>query len=283
MPIGVGDTRITGKERDAESGLDFFLARHYSGAQGRFTSPDAPLLDQNPGDPQSWNLYSYVRNNPLIFTDPTGNDCVYVNSAGNGIDSINNQNTSKDCGKTGGYWVDGTVTNARFAHGSLVLTGTTNGQDKTSASYGLGPDPGLSALQKGALMAEPGVKLAAATTALVMSGAAAGVVYSAVAGGTALTSLAIASTPLLPAVPSAIEKLQRIGVSLQQAAQIVSSPGSQKLIDTANGNNINVIQQVGDKLVRITLDPTGQRIISAGYVQGRNVANSISSGRFIPK
>lgn len=53
-------------------GLDYFGARYYSGATGRFTSPDAPLLDQHPEDPQSWNLYSYVRNNPLRFTDPTG-------------------------------------------------------------------------------------------------------------------------------------------------------------------------------------------------------------------
>ncbi|WP_031497855.1 RHS repeat-associated core domain-containing protein [Bryobacter aggregatus] len=145
----------SGKERDAETGLDFFGARYMSSAMGRFTSPDVPLLDQQPGDPQSWNLYSYVRNNPLIFTDPTGNDCVYVNSGGNGVDSINNQNTSQDCGKTGGYWVDGTVTQARFAHGSLILTGTTDGANRTSASYGLGSDPGLMALQRAGQIASP--------------------------------------------------------------------------------------------------------------------------------
>ncbi|MFN7543641.1 MAG: RHS repeat domain-containing protein [Acidobacteriota bacterium] len=63
---------FTGKERDAETGLDYFEARYFSGAQGRFTSPDEPLLDQSPYDPQSWNLYAYVRNNPLRYTDPTG-------------------------------------------------------------------------------------------------------------------------------------------------------------------------------------------------------------------
>jgi RHS repeat-associated protein len=68
--------KFTGKERDAESGLDWFKARYFSGAQGRFTSPDAPFNDQDPSDPQSWNLYSYVRNNPLRFTDPTGQACV---------------------------------------------------------------------------------------------------------------------------------------------------------------------------------------------------------------
>jgi RHS repeat-associated protein len=69
-------TRSTGKERDQETGLDNFGARYYSGAQGRFTGPDQPLIDQNPVDPQSWNLYSYGRNNPLRFTDPTGRACI---------------------------------------------------------------------------------------------------------------------------------------------------------------------------------------------------------------
>ncbi|WP_228486486.1 RHS repeat-associated core domain-containing protein [Paludibaculum fermentans] len=62
----------TGKERDAETGLDYFGARYFSGAQGRFTSPDAPFADQDPADPQSWNLYTYARNNPLVFVDPSG-------------------------------------------------------------------------------------------------------------------------------------------------------------------------------------------------------------------
>jgi RHS repeat-associated protein len=43
----------TGKERDAETGLDYFGARYFSGAQGRFSSPDEPLVDQSPDDPQS--------------------------------------------------------------------------------------------------------------------------------------------------------------------------------------------------------------------------------------
>lgn len=66
---------FTGKERDTESGLDYFGARYYGSSMGRFTSPDDGS-DQTPSDPQSWNLYSYVRNNPLKNTDPTGNACV---------------------------------------------------------------------------------------------------------------------------------------------------------------------------------------------------------------
>jgi RHS repeat-associated protein len=72
--------KFTGKERDSESGLDDFEARYYSSALGRFTIPDwaasataVPYADF--GDPQSLNLYSYVRNNPLLKTDPDGHDC----------------------------------------------------------------------------------------------------------------------------------------------------------------------------------------------------------------
>ena len=64
--------KFTLKERDNETGLDYFGARYYSSTQGRFTSSDQPFMDQEEGDPQSWNLYAYVRNNPLKFIDPTG-------------------------------------------------------------------------------------------------------------------------------------------------------------------------------------------------------------------
>ena len=64
--------KFTGKERDNESGLDYFGARYFSGAGGRFTSADAPFADQFASDPQSWNLYTYTRNNPLARVDPHG-------------------------------------------------------------------------------------------------------------------------------------------------------------------------------------------------------------------
>ena len=73
--------KFTGKERDAESGLDYFGFRHYAPSLGRFMKPDEPFADQDEANPQSWNLYSYVRNNPLRYIDPTGNACV---SDGNG-------------------------------------------------------------------------------------------------------------------------------------------------------------------------------------------------------
>jgi RHS repeat-associated protein len=64
--------KFTGQERDNESGLDFFQARYFAGAQGRFASPDPGNAGANPADPQSWNGYAYVSNNPLGYTDPSG-------------------------------------------------------------------------------------------------------------------------------------------------------------------------------------------------------------------
>jgi RHS repeat-associated protein len=65
--------KFTGKERDAETGLDYFGARYYSGAQGRFTSADPVMMaPERLRDPQQLNLYVYARNNPLKYIDPTG-------------------------------------------------------------------------------------------------------------------------------------------------------------------------------------------------------------------
>jgi RHS repeat-associated protein len=79
MPVclrqnGIG-SRSCSKERDVETGLDYFLARYYSGAQGRFTSPDwsekpSPIPYVVLTDPQTLNLYAYVPNNPLAKIDP---------------------------------------------------------------------------------------------------------------------------------------------------------------------------------------------------------------------
>jgi RHS repeat-associated protein len=66
--------QLTSKERDIDTGLDYFLARYYSPSQGRFTSVDPEnyqaMLDI--GDPQSWNGYAYVNNNPLVRIDSDG-------------------------------------------------------------------------------------------------------------------------------------------------------------------------------------------------------------------
>jgi len=90
-------SRSTGKERDAESGNDYFEARYYSSSMGRFMSPDwsakeEPVPYANLNEPQSLNLYAYAGNNPLTRADADGhfweemknlwNWGHYVNNAG---------------------------------------------------------------------------------------------------------------------------------------------------------------------------------------------------------
>jgi RHS repeat-associated protein len=66
---------FTGKEYEADVGLYDFGARIYDAGIGRFLSPDPEPLS-NPGyglgDPQRLNPYSYVRNSPTVYVDPTG-------------------------------------------------------------------------------------------------------------------------------------------------------------------------------------------------------------------
>jgi RHS repeat-associated protein len=87
--------KFTGKERDLETGgsatqgLDYFGARYFSSAQGRFTSPDpVGIITQKLFDPQQWNMYSYVRNNPLRLLDPTGE---YVANCGDDVKNCDKQ------------------------------------------------------------------------------------------------------------------------------------------------------------------------------------------------
>jgi RHS repeat-associated protein len=68
--------RFTQKERDQESGLHYFEARYLTGPLARFLSVDPMYAntESSTDDPQALNLYAYVRNNPLQYTDPTGLD-----------------------------------------------------------------------------------------------------------------------------------------------------------------------------------------------------------------
>jgi len=86
---------FTGKERDTESGLDYFGARYYASNMGRFQSPDwaasaEPVPYAKLVDPQSLNLYAYLRNNPLSGVDIDGHqiDCSGTNAADAGCQAI---------------------------------------------------------------------------------------------------------------------------------------------------------------------------------------------------
>ena len=124
--------KFTGKERDAESGLDDFGARYSSSSMGRFVSPDpAGMFAVNLRFPQTLNRYSYVMGNPLTMIDPLGLDCVYLNNQGNGVEWIDQNSNFGECGTHGGYWVEGTLTGIQIdsESGHVMLWGTTTGLD----------------------------------------------------------------------------------------------------------------------------------------------------------
>jgi RHS repeat-associated protein len=71
------DKLFTGQRLDA-TGLYYYNARYYDATMGRFISPDTVI--QSMANPQCFNRYSYCSNNPLKFTDPTGNWPHWVNN-----------------------------------------------------------------------------------------------------------------------------------------------------------------------------------------------------------
>ena len=82
--------KFTGKEGDAETGLDYFGARYMSAVQGRFMTPDwnvrpEPVPYSDLSNPQSLNLYVYAGNNPLNAIDEDGHLWGWVEKLGNAL------------------------------------------------------------------------------------------------------------------------------------------------------------------------------------------------------
>ena len=72
--------RFTGQILDAESGLYYYNARYYDPELGRFIQADDIIPDFS--NPQCYNRYSYVMNNPLRYTDPSGHEDVPTGASG---------------------------------------------------------------------------------------------------------------------------------------------------------------------------------------------------------
>jgi len=139
----------TGKERDAESGNDYFGARYYASSMGRFMSPDpSQLYYSDQTNPQSFNLYSYAQNNPLINTDPSGEECVWDDGSYDAADDKDTGSADK-CSGQGGTWIDPNLfENALLTNGknANIQYGSWSGQaNSTIASSWLGASSTTSA------------------------------------------------------------------------------------------------------------------------------------------
>lgn len=97
--------KFTGYPRDSESNLDYATFRHYSSRQGRLMQPDPYNLGAVTANPQSWNGYAYVMNNPLRGIDPLGLNCVWDDGSYDASDDPVT-GTMSGCTSQGGTWFD---------------------------------------------------------------------------------------------------------------------------------------------------------------------------------
>ena len=143
---GIGNNyKFTGKERDSETGVDYFGARYYSSSMGRFLSADpSGLYYANPTNPQSLNLYPYSRNNPLINIDPTGLDCIYINNDTGQMEGFNTgdcDNSTEDRANSG-YYVDDHVNEITFDQQGQVTGYSADNSDGMFDSFPGSMNPG---------------------------------------------------------------------------------------------------------------------------------------------
>ena len=109
--------KFTGKERDSETGLDYFGARYYGSNMGRFLSPDwsadpSPVPYADLSNPQTLNLYQYVGNNPLATADADGH-CWPPSACADALDSYVQT-----------FRQDGLAANSMTSSSSLVFLNT---------------------------------------------------------------------------------------------------------------------------------------------------------------
>lgn len=178
LPFGDGQScsgnettpnHFTGKERDTESGLGYFGARFFNSNQGRWLSADwnpepeaIPYSDLN--NPQSLNLYGYVRNNPLSKADADGHDVWdFLVGMGNSIGSdavlgAGRNDYGNDDYKMG--QAVGDFASTIIGAGESFLGGAVQGGGVVACSSGVGCLVGGPAVVGGAVMEVHGAAMA---------------------------------------------------------------------------------------------------------------------------
>ncbi|MGJ5819165.1 RHS repeat-associated core domain-containing protein [Paludibaculum fermentans] len=111
------DETFTTYKRDIYTGLDYAQNRYYASSWGRFTTADPYRASGGPTDPQSWNRYTYVGNEPVGFMDPAGlqmmaldvvnTTCFYVNGEYDSCSLVTTTYWIQTFSGGGGYGVGG--------------------------------------------------------------------------------------------------------------------------------------------------------------------------------
>ncbi|HVU08862.1 MAG TPA: toxin TcdB middle/N-terminal domain-containing protein [Verrucomicrobiae bacterium] len=120
--------RYTGQIFDDATGLYYYNARYYDPQLGRFTQPDDIIPDLS--NPQTYNRYAYCVNNPLRYTDPSGNDA--LDYLGGGVAGIRGSFALNDMAvrlgaQNGKNWGDYNQAAADLGIGKTTTAGNVSG------------------------------------------------------------------------------------------------------------------------------------------------------------
>ncbi len=136
---GTVDASFTGQNSDTVTSLYDFTFREHSPSQGRWISPDpAGLAAVNPMNPQSWNRYAYVLNNPMSLIDPFGDDCYDSNgnatSAGSEAECFGGGGGASWWDPTTGTWWVPTTSTVSSVQGNNIETTSLQAQETLTAA-----------------------------------------------------------------------------------------------------------------------------------------------------
>jgi RHS repeat-associated protein len=278
-------SRSTGKERDAESGLDYFGARYYGSALGRFTSPDPGSIGAEPSDPQSWNAYAYAGNNPLSQTDPDGLDyhvCVNDQNGNQQCADVANDQAFQQAARNPGSGLSVSGDNGSGA----IYSADANGNKTQVGTYQHFVGPGT---EGGGLQQDYGTELAVAGLGGRMMDAGAGLVQG-LAGMFGRRAGTAAAEDAVLAAGNAFRSgvtdvLQRAGsVVGNQEARVASEDVAKQAAEEFLGpGSREITQQYGNRagqaVGRISAD--GQRVVRVdtnAAMPHYNFVNKTTSG-----
>jgi RHS repeat-associated protein len=244
--------KFTGKERDTESGLDFFQARYYFSPYGRFFSADPENAGAKPDDPQSWNAYAYARNNPLVYTDPDG--LAYVGMIRGMKFEVGTWDQLVAIAESHNATIRGNVDKGDF----MGWDGPDYGK-VGEYRWVITENDNLAALKKAGFIAEPGVDLAAGGVAAVSLVMGAGAL--AVGGGGAITlglsPSVVYSMGTLVYATAQLSKPEALQVARSLATTPAQFQRMRSFIQGATTAIRVVIEKFSDGVVRITMSRPG--------------------------